>query len=246
MKNKSDISDLDLRILQKQAKSEEEFKSFAARRAKSEPVAYILGTREFWSIPIKVTPDVLIPRPETEHLVERALAKIPADKVVHILDVGTGSGCIIAALAKERPLAQFVGIDTSERALAVAKENLQFAKKRVDLVSKFKIWNLKFDIVLSNPPYIPTPDLKNLMPDVKNYEPLSALDGGSDGLAIYRQILQNAPKRLKKGGWLLLEMGIGQEKALRKLLKENHFDSIQVTPDLAGIPRVIEGEWLGE
>src|SRR3989338_4484953 len=98
MKNKSDISDLDLRILQKQAKSEEEFKSFAARRAKSEPVAYILGTREFWSIPIKVTPDVLIPRPETKHLVERALAKIPADKVVHILDVGTGSGCIIAAL----------------------------------------------------------------------------------------------------------------------------------------------------
>ena len=225
---------------------QKKFERYVARRTKREPIAYILGQKEFWSIPIRVTPDVLIPRPETEHLVERALVKIPADKVMHILDVGTGSGCIIAALAKERPLAQFVGIDTSERALAVAKENLQFAKKRVDLVSKFKIWNLKFDIVLSNPPYIPTPDLKNLMPDVKNYEPLSALDGGSDGLAIYRQILQNAPKRLKKGGWLLLEMGIGQEKALRKLLKENHFDSIQVTPDLAGIPRVIEGEWLGE
>lgn len=191
------------------------FADYIERRNKREPVAYITGYKEFWSMNIKVTPDVLIPRPETEALVEKVLKVIEIKLMTHdsclmtILDLGTGSGCIAAALAKEFPQAQLVVSDISEQALAIAKENLKFAQGRIQLIQSdlFEKITGKFDLIVSNPPYCASKDWENLQPEIKNYEPRLALDGGFDGLDFVRKIRQDAPRFLKAEGWLLLENG---------------------------------------
>lgn len=186
----------------------EVFKSYVERRLKNEPIAYIVGYKEFWSLKLKVTPSVLIPRPATENLVEKAL-KLLGHRPATILDLCTGSGAIAAALAKELPTAKIVAADISEEALQVAKENLKFAGDRVTLIQSnlFEKITGKFDLILSNPPYIPREVVLNLDPDITNYEPHLALDGGEDGLDFIQKIRQDAPNFLKETGWLILENG---------------------------------------
>lgn len=181
------------------------FKNFIERRKRREPVAYITGTKEFWSLPIKVTPDVLIPRPETEAVVEAALKVFRST----ILDLCTGSGCIAAALAKELPHAQLTVSDISAKAMVVAKENLKFAGDRVTLIQSDLFQNIegKFDMIVSNPPYVASTEWETLPPEIKNYETRLALDGGPAGLDFIRRIRQDATRFLKPDGWLILENG---------------------------------------
>lgn len=227
------------------------FKKLIKRRLAREPLAYIVGKREFWSLPFIVTPDVLIPRPETEILVAEALGvlskmKLP-DGGFRILEVGTGSGAISIALAKELPLASLVATDISEKALSVALENA--VKNRVRGQIQFLQGNLFsplknesiFDLILSNPPYVPRSHLISLMPEVRDYEPRVALDGGKDGLTFFLRALPQAGEFLKSGGWFLTEIGAGQEQDVRKIAEKNpHFDSCAFIPDLAGIQRVFK------
>lgn len=187
------------------------FQNNIERRKRREPVAYILGYKEFWSLKLKVTPDVLVPRPETEKVVETALKMLQIEPGTHcqILDLCTGSGCIAAALASELPHAQFVLTDISEKALAVAKENLKFAEGRITFLQSdlFKNVTGRFDLIVSNPPYIPSAELETLMPEVRDFEPRLALDGGRDGLDFVRQIRHHFSKHLKPSGCCILENG---------------------------------------
>lgn len=184
------------------------FANYIERRKRREPVAYILGYKEFWSMNIKVTPDVLIPRPETEAVVEKSL-QASKNGYTTILDLGTGSGCIAAALASELPTARFAVSDISKKALEIAKENLAFAQNRVTFVQSdlFEKIEGKFDLIVSNPPYVTAPDWEKLPPEIKNHEPRVALDGGPDGLDFIRRIGQDAHRYLKTNGWLILENG---------------------------------------
>ncbi len=237
------------------AERERRFAECVARRTRREPVAQIVGTKEFWSLPIRVTPDVLTPRPETEHLVEATLTMCRSGHVSRvtcheILDLCTGSGCIAAALAHELPDARFTVTDLSDEALAIARENLAFAKDRVTFLHgdlfcalsnhESRITNHAFDIILSNPPYIPTQELAALAPEVREYEPRAALDGGASGLDFIRRIVEDAPRFLTRGGWLLLEIGIGQAEAVKAIAeKTKDYTATTLTKDLAGIERVI-------
>lgn len=220
------------------------FREMVRRRARREPVQYILGRAEFWSLPFRVAPAVLIPRADTEVLVEEALQRAPEAKTV--LDVGTGSGAIIVALAKELPGARCEGIDISPEALAIAAENSRengFADRiafhRCDLED---LPEGPWDLIASNPPYIPQGDLATLMPEVRDFEPRGALDGGPDGLAAYRHLARQSRKKLSPGGWLLVEVGIGQAEQVGKLFAENGLTEIFVRADYAGIPRVVGGK----
>ena len=198
---------------------EKVFEGYVERRCRREPVAYIRGFKEFWSINIKVTPAVLIPRPETEAVVEKAVELMDhglwtMDRGPKtILDLCTGSGCIAAALATELPGAQITVADISEEALKIARQNLKFAKGRVtflqsNLFEKIPLPSTgKFDLIVSNPPYIPTAQCNDLMPEVSKFEPRIALDGGRDGLDFVRKIRQDAHNFLKPNGWLVIENG---------------------------------------
>ncbi|OGQ23628.1 MAG: protein-(glutamine-N5) methyltransferase, release factor-specific [Deltaproteobacteria bacterium RIFCSPLOWO2_02_FULL_44_10] len=229
------------------------FESFLKRRQAREPIAYITGTKEFWSLPLHVTPDVLIPRPETEHLVEAALEIMPqlvrrslgeGGSPLHILEIGTGSGCITMALAHELLNAQFTVIDISERALALAKENLQFAQDRVTFLNTNLFEELsstsKFDLILSNPPYLSASDMEACEPELL-FEPREALYGGKDGLEIIRQILLSAPSHLTSHGWVLLEIGATQADAVKTIASTpiDNYDYITTKRDLAQKERVI-------
>lgn len=192
------------------------FQSYIERRKKKEPVAYIRGFKEFWSLNIKVTRDVLIPRPETEEIIEKAIKLFPSkNQPLDILDLCTGSGCIAAALAKEYPKADITVTDISEGALSVAKENLAFAAGRITFLQSDFFEKVKgvFDLIVSNPPYIKSSDYENLIPEICNYEPRLALDGGIDGLEIIRKIRENYRRYLKREGKLVLENGPRIEEA---------------------------------
>ncbi|MCP3176545.1 MAG: peptide chain release factor N(5)-glutamine methyltransferase [Desulfuromonadales bacterium] len=222
----------------------EGFREFVKRRARREPLQYILGTTEFWSLPFKVTPAVLIPRPDTEILVEEALKR--ADDAPSILDVGTGSGAIAVALAHELPAAQVVAVDCSPEALAVARGNatLNGVDGRISFQEGdlFALESAEYDLVLSNPPYIPVADIPTLMPEVRDHEPRGALVGGEDGLEAYRALARQAPTLLRAQGWLLVEVGIGQAEAVAELLETAGLGHIAVRADYAGIPRVVAGQ----
>jgi release factor glutamine methyltransferase len=230
--------------------SEQEKKAFLmliARRIKEEPVSYIIGRKEFWSLWFKVTPAVMIPRPDTETLVEETLKIFTDDTSPVILEIGTGSGAIAIALATELPQASIIATDISFEALIVAKENasshgvssIQFVEG--NLYEPIKKEGALFDLVISNPPYIPTADIPPLPPGIRDYEPHTALDGGPDGLMFYRTIIQQAPEYLKPGGYLLLEVGKGQGHDVAKIMVETKkFSSPQIIPDLAGIERVVK------
>ncbi len=242
------------------------------RKAKREPLQYILGYTEFYGLKIKLGPGVLIPRPETELLVEEAvkLLKIqeippltpPLNKggirggeLLGILDLCTGSGCIALALAKEFPDAEVYGTDTSEIAINYAKENAGINKinnitfLRGDLFNpierhlkshpeKSSGSNLKFDLIISNPPYIKKNDIKDLQPEIKYWEPLEALDGGEDGLDYYRMIIKQARNYLKEHGFLMFEIGISQAEAVKKIAVDAGFVDISLMKDYAGIERI--------
>ena len=213
--------------------AEQRFLDFAERRRDGEPVAYILGRKEFYSLPLAVNPAVLIPRPETELLVELALQR----DFSTVLDLGTGSGAVALAIKKHRPAAHVVAVEASAAALEVAKRNGVALGLDVEWHHGrwFSTLDERFDLIVSNPPYVAAgdPHLAAL-----RYEPPSALVSGVDGLDAIREIVASAPAHLMPGGWLFLEHGIGQDEAVRRLLAEAGLEGARTWPDLAGIPRV--------
>lgn len=212
------------------------------RRQEGESVAYITGEKEFWGLPFKVNASVLVPRPDTETLVEAALERLPKDEPRRVVDVGTGSGAIAISVAKSRPLTQVVAIDKHAAALVVAKENAERNQVNVafmqgDLLAPLAA-EAAFDLILANLPYIPTADIANLAPEVRR-EPVTALDGGADGLELIRALLSQTPARLKPGGVVLLELGQGQSDDVVNLCQRAGLVSPFVVKDLAGIERVV-------
>jgi release factor glutamine methyltransferase len=222
-----------------------------ARRLAHEPVARIRGSKEFWSLPLAVTPDVLVPRPETETVVEAALAVVARDRAPRIADLGTGSGAILLALLSELPAACGIGTDRSERALAVARRNaddLGLAERAAFVACHFSDAIAgACNLVVANPPYIPSDDIATLAPDVRDYDPWLALDGGHDGLAAYRAIAADAARVLAPGGRLAVEIGAGQGEAVAALLARQGL-AVPREPyrDLAGHPRVVMGQYQGQ
>ena len=202
------------------------YKEYLRRRSDNEPIAYILGEKEFWSKKFYVNKDTLIPRPETELLVDKIL-KIYQEKKISILDIGTGSGCIIISLLISLKNSNGVGVDISKNAILTAKKNAFRYKlnKRVKFQNKSfnNIFSKKFDLIVSNPPYIESKDIKNLSNDIKRYEPRIALDGGNDGLDLIKKIIYKAKVILKTNGTLALEIGNEQDRQVSKILIENNF-----------------------
>jgi release factor glutamine methyltransferase len=218
----------------------DQFENLLTRRLANEPIQYLTGSQEFFGLAFEVTPDVLIPRPETEHLVEAALERLERDVSVRIIDVGTGSGAIAVALAHTLPHARVTAVDNSRTALAVARRNAErhgvierVAFIESDLLKA--IDSSDYDMIVSNPPYVREAEV--LEPQVANYEPHSALYAGPNGLEVYERLIPQARKQLKPRGWLILEMGYGQSPALLKLL--GNWDPVTVVDDLQGIPRVV-------
>ena len=203
-----------------------EFYNLIERRSLKEPLAYILEEKEFFSKPFKVDHSTLIPRPETELIVEK-LAKIYKDKSVFILDIGTGSGCILISLLSELIHSKGIGIDICNKALLVAKENVDKNKvtRRLKLMRRSftELYNFRFDLIVSNPPYIAKNHIKNLEDDIKKYEPLLALDGGNDGVDVIKKVIYKAREILKIKGKLALEIGNKQYLKVSKILKDNNF-----------------------
>ena len=219
------------------------FREQVQRRAKGEPVQYILGETEFWSLPFTVSPAVLIPRADTEVLVEEALSRIEGP--VHLLDVGTGSGAIAVAMAHEKPEIQVTALDCSEEALQVARGNAERngVAERVSCLAGdlAELPPGPFAMVVSNPPYIPTADCEQLMTEVRDHEPRLALDGGEDGLTAYRQLSSQSGEILLPGGWLLVEVGKGQAEDVVALFAAAGLAEITSRDDYSGIPRVVAG-----
>jgi release factor glutamine methyltransferase len=216
-----------------------QFESRIARRAQHEPIQYILGETEFYGLMLKVSPDVLIPRPETEHLVEVALERLPNKSTVRMCDVGTGSGCIAVTLAYELRQAHVTALDLSPAALALAKQNAEQYRvsNRIRFLASDLLSSVQgetFDVIVSNPPYVP--DDEPLEAQVRDYEPHPALFAGPTGLEIYRRLIPQAHVALTPGGWLLMEIGHGQQAALVELLSD--WDNLKFKDDLQGIPRV--------
>jgi release factor glutamine methyltransferase len=221
------------------AAAEARFRDLAARRKHGEPIAYLLGEKEFYGLPLVVNPAVLIPRPETELLVELALARKPAS----VLDLGTGSGAIALAIKRHLPAARVVAVERSAAALAVAQRNA--VKLGLEVEFRHGLWfepvaGERFDVVVSNPPYVAMGDAHLGQGDVR-FEPRSALVAGADGLESIRAIVRDAPGHLNPGGRLLLEHGLGQDAEVRKLLHAAGLEDIATWPDLAGIARVSGG-----
>jgi release factor glutamine methyltransferase len=220
------------------------YAALIARRAAHEPLAFILGRREFWSLDFRVSPDTLIPRGDSETLVEAALAAFPDRTAIRrVLDLGTGTGCLLLAALSEFPRAFGIGTDRITAAADLARRNaaaLGFASRTAFLVADWAapLTGGGFDLILSNPPYIPTADLAGLMPEVAIHEPASALDGGRDGLDAYRRIIAALPSLLSPGGVAILELGIGQTPAVPALGAAAGFSTI-LREDLAGIPRAL-------
>jgi release factor glutamine methyltransferase len=222
------------------------FKTLIQRRGQREPDAYIIGQKEFWSLPFRVTPAVLIPRPETECLVEAALGRYPGNDAIKVLELGTGSGVISVALAHERTNWHIRASDISTEALAVARENARrlLEADSIEFYSgtwfePFEAQKAFFDMVIANPPYVPVDDLAGLEPEVRLFEPSTALDGGADGLTCLRHIIQTAPDFLKPSGWLILEMGYDQARAVETLGHRcGAYQFFGVAKDYSGLDRV--------
>lgn len=220
------------------------FDRLVERRCRREPVAHITGVREFWGLGFAVSSEVLIPRPETELLVETALALL-VDRMAPwaIADVGTGSGCLATALARELPCARVTASDTSVAAIGVARRNAvtHDVADRISFhaTSFFDGLPGPYDLIVSNPPYIPDQEVRRLAPEVSRYEPVAALAGGADGLDPARALVPAAVARLRTGGWLVMEIGAGQSAAVNALARHAGFPLDAMHPDLQGIPRAV-------
>ena len=222
------------------------FEGYVERRARREPVSHILGRKGFWKIMLSVTPDVLTPRPDTESLLDVVLPAYPEGMRFSVLDLGVGSGAILLAILAERPAARGLGVDTSEEALAVARENAA----NLDLNDRAAFlrgdWTAglgddSFDVVVSNPPYIPTAHIETLDPEVRDHEPRLALDGGEDGLDAYRLLAPEILRVLKPGGLLAVEIGHDQSAAVEALFRAAGAAQVRTVKDLALRDRVVTG-----
>jgi release factor glutamine methyltransferase len=228
------------------ADEESAIATVADRRLAGEPVARILGYKEFWSLPLRIDAATLVPRPETETVVEAALAAIdvggPRSRELRIADLGTGSGALVLALLSELPNAFAIGTDTSTKALVVARDN---ARRLAQTRARFIVCNMAaalrgpFDAIVSNPPYIASGDIATLAPDVRDFDPHLALDGGTDGLDFYRAIAEAAPALLASGGALVVELGIGQAEPVAHLFAAAGLAPSPPHPDLSGTPRAL-------
>jgi len=220
------------------------FKAVIRRRSSHEPFQYITGRQEFYGLEFYVTPDVLIPRPETEILVEAAIKQFREQEQFKFLEVGIGSGCISVSILANIPRATALGSDVSYKALVVAGNNAE--ANRVSDRLELQISNVyesvddrEFDLIVSNPPYVADPDLPALQREVRDFEPKTALSGGPDGLDIVRRIIAGAPKLLKTNGMLMMEIGWDQSERVSKIFDAGSWKSIEMLPDLQGIPRIV-------
>ena len=219
------------------------FDTLVARRERREPVSEILGRREFWGLDFEVTRDVLTPRPETEILLEEALSHVSGKAPARVVDVGTGSGCLAVCLARELPGREVTATDVSAAALAVARRNAErhgvaglITFRQTSLLEGLR---LPFDLIISNPPYVPHADLPALPPEVRDYEPVQALDGGADGLDVIRALMRDAGGALTRGGLIAVEFGYGQEAGVRQAVSAAGLQLITIRADLQGIPRTV-------
>ncbi len=224
------------------------YRGLVARRARRVPLQHLLGFEDFHGLRLTVTPAVLIPRPETEGLVEWALEILRDQPAASVADIGTGSGAIACALAKSLPALRVVGVERSLSALSVALLNVRalglYGRVKLlagDLLAPFG--PARFDLVIVNPPYVPSGVVASLPPEVSGFEPREALDGGPDGMAVIRQIIGGTPSVLKRRGWLMMEMGEEQAGQLASLMAAEGFTAIQARRDLAGRERYIAGQW---
>ncbi len=219
---------------------------YLSRRERREPISHILGRRGFWKIMLRVTPDVLTPRPDTETIVELALRAFPEDRAFSVLDLGVGSGAILLAILAERPAARGLGVDASETALAVARDNAaslglggRTALLRGDWTAGLA--EASFDLVVSNPPYVRSAEIAELEPEVRDHEPRLALDGGSDGLDAYRVLASETLRVLRPGGRFLIEIGRDQSAAVEALFAAAGGAAVATFKDLANRDRVVAG-----
>lgn len=230
-------------------KIEDTVTEYIARRLRGEPVAYITGSWEFYGLPIVTTPDVLIPRMDTEKLVDTAKELLTGRKMnARILDLCCGSGCITCAIGHEMPATRLVAIDISANALEVCRRNIAAQKlisrvicMQADALSSPPLGIGEFDMIVSNPPYIASEEIKTLDVSVKDFEPVWALDGGEDGLKFYKSIIKYWKSLLRPGGWLLFEVGEGQAADVRDMLRSAGFDYTSTRKDTLGIERVVFG-----
>jgi release factor glutamine methyltransferase len=222
----------------------ENFEAQVARRCAREPISRILGSREFWSLRFAVGPATLDPRPDSETLVAAVLARIPdRDAEIALLDLGTGTGCLLLALLSELPQARGIGIDISAAARDIAAANAKALGLEEQAEFRLGDWSrdisAQFDVILSNPPYIESTSIDGLEPEVAQFDPRAALDGGADGLSAYRALIPQAAERLKPGGLLALEIGAGQGPAVRGLATDAGLTDLGSAEDLAGIERCL-------
>ena len=226
-------------------REEKNFRDFLNRRAAHEPFQYIVGKQEFYGLDFLVTPDVLIPRPETELIVENAVGILRDLKNPRFCEVGVGSGCISVSILHEVRTASGVGLDISENALRIAEKNAENNKvsNRLELKTSDIFTGLsteKFDLIVSNPPYIPGEDFSVLQPEVRDFEPQTALTDGRNGLSIIEKIILEAPNFLKPGSFLLMEIGFDQSSRVREMFDDKTWQALDFLPDLQGIPRMVK------
>ena len=223
-----------------------QLRTLVRRRGNREPLAWIIGQKGFYKHDFIVTPDVLCPRPDTETLVEVALQLISNDQETFIADIGCGSGCVGLSLALDRPNSKLFAIDITDEAIHCTKQNVQrfSLEKRVAVLKGPFLSaipsNRRIDILVSNPPYIPSADIGGLQPEVSHYEPRIALDGGLDGLAVYNVLIPKAAERVRKA--IAVEVGIHQAKSVADIMKRSGFRKVTIHPDLSGIQRVVSAQ----
>lgn len=220
-------------------------KALIGRRCRREPIGRILGTREFWSLPFNLNDATLEPRPDSETLVELVVKEFANHSDLDILDAGTGTGCLLLAILHELPEATGVGVDIAPNAVDQARDNANNLGLQARAAFRISDWldNIvadRFDLIISNPPYVKSGDIPTLMPEVRNYDPKTALDGGADGLEAYRQLIPQLSERLKPKGTVIFEIGQGQATAVSELLVQNQFKDITLHMDLSGIERCVK------
>jgi release factor glutamine methyltransferase len=227
----------------------ERLSAYLERRSNREPLQYISGVQEFFGLEFEVTPAVLIPRPETEMVVERAIEILGVSGDSSVCDVGTGSGCIVISILHQLPSVRGVGLDISRDALQVARRNAEKhgTSERLELLESdlfAAVTDRKFDLIVSNPPYVPVRDMAGLQAEVRDFEPHGALTDGSDGLSIVRQIIRNASRYLHHDGFLLMEIGFDQSEKVAAMFDPALWYAPELFPDLQGIPRLVSARLI--